>query len=260
MKILGGFRGTKKEDLIQRMSEIHIKKNNAVNKFYQRADQQSDASNGSVLVVNENETNNSDGSVVILFNDVFYYFLKDKFPEEEGLTKEKLSLVNFLIQTDISGVIKKEAENNNKEIVFNRFFAEKYDHLIPQPQGIRETWFKLDFKIYNTYVLVFKDDNNQEFTKTHTIIRHEITDKFLASIKCPISDSQTTVKDGFNANDNINVFIKNVNTQREVKLILSTNVSLTAQDLKTITITDININQKDYIAYNKILPIMLGNL
>ena len=260
MKVIGGFRQTKKEDLIERMTEIHIKKNNAVNKFYQRANQKSDSTNNSVLVVNDNETNTNDGSTVVLFNSVFYFFLRDKFPEEEGLTRKKLSLVNFLIETDISGFIKKESESNNKEFVFKSFFAKNYDHLIPDAEKIREEWFSLDFKIYNTYILVFKDDNNQEFTKTHTIVKDEITEKFSASIKCPISDSQTTVKDGFNANDNINIFIRNINTQKEVKLIISTDVNFTAQDLKTITITNIDISQKDYKEYNKLLPVMLRNL
>ena len=247
MKILIGRRRQRNvEKIKEKFQSLHQTVNNSTVTVFSRKEEE--------LIVEESvttdntQTNITDGGCEIIFSDVFYKFINGRIPEEISQTESKLKIINHLVSQN--EILLDLARKNNYDTFFNNLVEGVYrEYLIPEEEKIIQEYFLIDFSKQEEFQLTVKDSLGNEFCKTKTFIRSKVKQGGSFIIKCPMDDSETTVKDGFSPNEIPYFFYKNMFTGTEVSIDVHAN-SLTLNNLKSIPILDIKIGRIQAEKYN----------
>ena len=235
------------------ISTLHKEKNNSLTENYSKI-----SINNNNNISTDNElTGLTDGDCNIIFNDSLYTFLNKELPEEIETTYKVLNLINHTILNTlgngvdffefqyikvgyklfISNIIN-GVYNNNIEFDFKNFINE-YNSILSQEK--------------NFFVLLIKDSLGNEFATTKKANRNKIRQGYSSVIKVPISDSTTGVKDGFNTNDVMKFYYKNITKNIELELIVNSYTNLLAADKENIIVNLIEIKEESKKIYNNLI-------
>jgi len=245
--------------IIKKYSDIHIKKNNSTTANLVRKTQTS----LSVISVDDSVTNITDGNFSIIIQ-YLYEFLLNELPEEEYITKWKISFLEYII--DESKAIGTEGEILNAFYsdgyykFFINFVQGKYEEIIFNYKKHLDTYLNINFDKQQIFTLLIKDGNNVNFSAIKSAKRSSIKINSSPVIRCPISDSQTSVKDGFINNEPFFIFYKNEYTNIEIPIIVNADPNLLAGDKKEIIIKSMTLSHESKVNYNSFLYESVLNL
>lgn len=236
-----------KRVLIKKFNTIFIDKYNSTVKKYSRVDD--DVENK--IETNNTETNNTDGSFNLLLGDVFYDFLQNTLPEEEAITSINLKLISSL--TSKNSYLDSEFKKIGYLAFYSNLINGQYSSMIDNYDELIYNHNNTNTDQYEKFTIQLEDSTGNVFSKTTEAVRSKITEGSMSTIKVPISDSQTTEKDGFTSGELFYTYYINTFSNIKIELLLTSESTLTAVDLKTINTTKIGISKEDERRYNSIL-------
>lgn len=263
MKRQRGRGGHTQESLKNKFSKVHTERSKSTTKvMYRKNSKLKEVSaDNSVLVVDENSTNNTDGSCSVILEKSFYDFLENKLPEEILVTKAKLNFIQQLLSNStLSPFVKQElAKFKIREFIDNLLLGE-YNQVHQDMVYFSRALEENILSIKQNIIIKVKDSNENVFTTTLELNRVIVNENFISIIKCPIDDSDTSNKDGFTGGETMYFYLKSINSNIEIPLNITANQALTAADKKEIIITSIDIDQKFYNVYNPEIIFLENNI
>jgi len=200
-------------------------------------------------------TNTTDGKFELVFEN-FYNFIHNILPEPENVTLYKLKQIETLIDINLGiGIDLVEIYKGRGYFLFIQDVLEGNYEMFGREQFI-EAILSIPDKFDYNFIILAKDSEGTTHAQTESIAVSQIQQNSVSVLSCPMSDSQTTNKDGFAANDVVTLFFKNTTTNKEI--IIFTNPSvITANNLSTITLEEYIIKQYTIKHYN---PVLFGIL
>ena len=246
---------------VKMLSSLHKEKSNSKIENYTRISVNSNNNND--LSTNINLTSSTQGECNIIFGDSLYHFLNTELPEDIGVTRKTIDLINQEIQSGNNNLITYEYNNLGYKLFTSNLNNGTYSNLESSPisANIIDLNVNKFIKNYNLirsqdknlFILLIKDSLNNVFTTTKEVYINKIKKGFSAVIKAPINDSTTAAKDGFNTNDPMFFFFKNTTRNIELKLTVTSDSNLLAADKTNIVIDKIKINEGLKKEYNNLL-------
>jgi len=258
MKTLIGIRRQLNiKKLKQKFEKLHQTTNDSAVKVYVRKEK--GLVNQDTITTDVTLTSNTDSSCEIIFPSIFYDFITNVLPDEPIQLEAKLSIINFIVSE--SPELKYIYERDGYLVFSNNLFNRAYDdyltaYLLKALDGYEAT----DFSAEEEFVIIAKDSLGDEYARTNSFSRSEIIQNSSFTIICPISDSTTTVKDGFNIYDVPYFFYKN--TQRDVEIEINVIADdLRIQNLEPIIVKEITIDTREIKQYNELYyELVYGNI
>ena len=240
-------------------NKLHAEKSNSLVENYSGVNINNNISSGNNNVVSTNDsiTNTTDKDCEITFKESsLYSFLANELPEETIITEKKLKFINSLIHENIlQGNV--DPQLLYEEIGYSEFLEKLTNG------DFNEVFFLADQfnDYYNSIISLYptelrilgKDTNGSTFLGTNSFNRYDIEEGYASSVKCPINDSTSSEKDGFNINEIITLFLLNLNTSQELKLTIKAYPDLLIDYRKNILIESISISSSQKKEYNKLI-------
>jgi len=234
------------------ISALHKEKNNSLTENYSKI-----SINNNNISIDDELTGSTDGDCNIIFNDSLYSFLSKELPEEIETTYKVLNLINITILNALDkGVDFFELEYIN--VGYKSFVSNILN-------GFYNNYIEFDFKNFikeynlilseekDLFVLLIKDSLGNEFATTKKANRNKIRQGYSSIIKVPINDSTTEIKDGFNTNDVMSIYYKNITKNIELELIVNSYTNLLAVDKENIIVNLIEISKESKKIYNNLI-------
>ena len=246
------------EVIIKKYSDIHVEKNSSTTVNLVRKTQTS----SSVISVDDSVTNITDGNFSIIIQ-YLYEFLLNELPEEEFITKWKISFLEYIIDNSSNlgaGELLNAFHSDGYYKFFINFVEGKYKGIIFDYEKRLDAYLKMSFDKEQEFTLSIKDANNDIFSAIKSVKRSDIKANSSPVIRCPMSDSQTSNKDGFISNEPFFIFYKNEHTNIEIPIILSATPNLLAGDKKEIIIQSMTLSNESKVNYNSFLYESVLNL
>lgn len=246
--------------ITKKYSELHVEKNNSVTVTLERKNQTST----SVISVDDSVTNITDGSFSIIIQ-YLYEFLLNELPEEEDVTKWRISFLEYIIDTSnnsigTGGEILDAFYSDGYYMFFINFVGGKYKEIIFDYKKNVDSYLNMNFDNQQIFTLLIKDGNNVSFSAIKSAKRSDIKVNSSPVIRCPMSDSQTSNKDGFVSNEPFFIFYKNEHTNIEIPIIVVATPNLLAGDKKEIIIQSMTLSDESKFNYNPFLYQSVLNL
>jgi len=232
-----------------RLSELHKLKNNSQVLEYTSV---SFTENNNFNTDNVN-TNTTDGDFQIVFEN-FYNYIHNILPEPENVTLFKLKQIKTLIEINLESLIGIDLTPIYKGRGYFLFIQDvlegKYE-MFGREQFI-EAILSIPDKFDYNFIIFAKDSEGTTHAQTESIAASQIQQNSVSVLSCPMSDSQTTNKDGFAANDYVMLVFKNTNTNKEIPIFTNPSV-ITANNLTTILLEEYIVKQYTIKHYNPML-------
>ncbi len=232
-----------------RLSELHKLKNNSQVLEYTSV---SFTENNNFSTDNVN-TNTTDGDFQIVFEN-FYNYIHNTLPEPENVTLFKLKQIKTLIEINLESLTGIDLTPIYKDRGYFLFIQDvlegKYE-MFEREQFI-EAILSIPDKFDYNFIIFAKDSEGTTHAQTESIAASQIQQNFVSVLSCPMSDSQTTNKDGFAANEYVTLVFKNTNTNKEIPIFTNPSV-ITANNLTTILLEEYIVKQYTIKHYNPML-------
>jgi len=252
IRIKGKFynRAHVKENFLKKFDSIHKEHYQSeveeifTNSFQEDVNQTLKPDNNNI---NVNETSHN---VVIAQGEIFQY-INNKIPPSKEVTSLMLETVHtFKIFDD--PVLKELESKTNFFDFFNKLLSGFYEAELNQNISINLKEFrdyynekyKITHESTNFYISI-KDYLGNEFYRSEVTNIGKITEKVISEMRCPVNDTTTTEKDGFNINDTFYLYYKN--TFYNIEFPVNYDISLgnnTIQDKGQTVIKDLRSDQK----------------
>lgn len=248
MKILNTKPTVSKEFIVSKFEKIHKNKSNSTVEKYTRVGFNDKDS----LIIDETQTNTTDGNCSIIFGSgALYMFINNILPEEKDVTHYNLFIIEFYINKS------EQVGLEYKKLGYKKFIGKllkgEFKGKLQYEEEMYEQIISADFSHVKTFYLQLEDSNQNVFGKTSTSVLSKISQTSSSAIKAPINDSDTNVKDGFNTNDDIKIFLINTYYNITIELLCEGDPDMQAADKKEINITNIKASDSDIKKYNTLI-------
>ena len=248
MKILNTKPTISKEHLVYIFEKIHVEKAGSTVKKYIRVGFNDDNS----LNINQSNTNITDGNCTVIFGTgALYTFINTILPEEEAVTHHNLSVIDSYSR--LSREVAVRYEQFGYRLFMDKLLGGEFQGNLLLEEDMLHQITVANFDYVKSFYLELEDSSQNVFSTTNPNNLNNISQTSSSAISTPMNDSDTTVKDGFNADDVIKVFLTNTFYNTKIELICQGNPNMKAADQKQISIESITTSDEDIRKYNTLL-------